>query len=228
MAFELDIGCAHACCGGEPCATCAELFARYGYTTLELSGSAGPVSLLTGTPPGTATTWAGFTDGTLAIPSANSGPCSDQIIREVGGTGVYYFNSSDPVKFFAGSFDFARIAVGITYECEALTPGRGIGISVQYQVTGDVSAQFSESSFTDWTWSTHILGGRKATKTLPDGSVAVWVRQPYFAGRTLIGGSITHTDPDLNAGNPVITTLTMPSIFPYDYLGIMVGTVTIS
>lgn len=221
-------GC--GCCGG--CATCDELFAEYGYTTLELSDSAGAILLYTGPtppPPPTPETWAGFADDTLAIPSSNSGPCSDQIIQEVGmsSTAAYYFADTDPVKFWAGPFVYARIAVAITYTCVANVPGRGIGINVQYEVTGDVAAQYSEGSFTDWTWDTHVTDGRRATKTFGDGSVAVWTRQPSSGGRTAIAGGITHTESDLEAGNPVITTLTMPT-FPYDYLGIMVGTVTIS
>jgi hypothetical protein len=185
--------------------------------------------MYTGTPPGIPDTWAGFTDDTLAIPSANSGPCSDQIIQEVGmsSTAAYYFLSTDPVQFWSGPFVTARIAVAITYECVANVPGRGIGISVSYEVTGDVGAQFSEGSFTDWTWTTHVLDGRQATKTFANGSVAIWRRQPAGGSRTLLTGSITHTEANLNSGNPVITTLTMPT-FPYDYLGIMVGTVTIS
>lgn len=217
-------GC--GCCGG--CTSCADLFAEYGYTLLELSGSAGSLLLYTGAPPGIPDTWAGFADDTLAIPSANSGPCSDQIIQEVGmsSTAAYYFVDTDPVQFWAGPFVYARIAVAITYECNSNVPARGIGISVQYEVTGSVSSQYSEGSFTDWTWDTHITGGRRATKTFADGSVAVWTRQPS-GSNTLIAGSITHTESDLEAGNPIIDTLTMPT-FPYDYLGIMVGTVTIS
>lgn len=233
MAFQLALGCASGvhrkCCTS--CSTCSELFDRYGYTVLGLSGSAGSLLLYSGTPPGIPSTWAGFTDTTLAIPSANSGPCSDQIIQEVGmtsGSPPYYFNSSDPVQFYTTGSIYARLTVAITYECSADVPGRGIGISVQYEVTGSVSSQYSEGSFTDWTWDTHVTGGRRATKTFSDGSIAVWTRQPSGTGsNTLIAGSITHIESNLNAGNPVITTLTMPT-FPYDYLGIMVGTVTIS
>jgi hypothetical protein len=141
------------------------------------------------------------------------------------GSPPYYFNVTDPVTFYSTGSVKASLLASIVYSCDANVPGRGIGISVGYYVTGDVAAQFSEGSFTDWTWS-NFFSGRQATKTFANGSIATWSWQPS-GGQKIISGGITHIESDLEAGNPVIDTLTMPT-FPYDYLGIMVGTVTIS
>lgn len=218
-------GC--GCCGG--CATCAELYAAYGYTNLAVSGVAGALTLYTGAvPPPVPHTWAGFSSSSLTIPNAQGGLCDDSIIQDVGmttGSPPYYFSSGDPVKFWSTSSIKASLLASIVYSCDANVPGRGIGISVGYYVTGSVSTQFSESSFTDWTWS-NFFGGRQATKTFANGSVATWSYSPS-GSQVVLSGGITHIESDLEAGNPIIDTLTMPT-FPYDYLGIMVGTVTIS
>jgi hypothetical protein len=212
------------CC--EACTDCVDLYALYGYDSLELSGVSGPIDLDSGDGP---ETWAGFSGELMTIPNAQGGGCDDTIIQSVGmsATKNWYFLLADPVKFYAGTSIKASVAASLTYACDAGIPGRSIGIQVGYAVTGNVAAQFSESSFTDWTWSS-VGSQRKAVKTFSDGSIATWFYQPLDAFRTTIAASIRHDEADLTAGNPAVLTLSIPSALPYDYLGILIGTVTIS
>ncbi len=243
MAFQLALGCRtvgygqehRECCNR--CFTCEELFERYGYTNLATSGLHGPIDLYR---TGDSETWDGFNNGSLAIPSLNSGTCSDSIIEETGMSGLHqwYFDSSDPVKFYAGasnsSFPGPYAIAFIEYGCTLNIPSRTIVIQIYYYVYGNVAAEFDEGDFTDWTWTNIFTGGdgRKATKTLGDGSVVEWYNA--WAGPGGSGGgprklsaTISHIDFDLSDGVAPITSLSIPAV-PYDYLGVLTGTVTIS
>lgn len=202
-------------CEGSDCITARDF---WGHSSISTSGLAGGVTVYSG---GSPVSWGGFTGGSTSIPGATPLACFFDFREEQFGglaVGSYELGLSTPgsrrLLRLSSFFDYYPLATaGVSYRCEAGEAQYDLVFSVSYQV------QFLSGGLTG-------LSGPTTDSVTIDDVV-------YAYNFSSIGGSTTY---DIRASavalNASVNSVSFPGpsglTNPYDVLGILFGTGTLS